>query len=261
MYKGKIDKLINEINKIARLKRISYKLENIYEEYDEYIEDYYFMEWLRMSQDGITQIEELNNMLELFEQTLEELEIAIYNAEDKVDIICNSILAYNKKELGDYINDFELYNDNYIKDTIMNFIENNMYEIDEDYLFLELEKLLEGGIGQIKDGLINSVNVSGSAWRKGITVCNNTLENQVIKIIENKKILEFKRWQVLIKKVLVFLLQKYPKYYDFINLKYFQKQSKDEIEETLKFDFKKQKIIKDKLIEFMYKNAKMRNLV
>ena len=110
------------------------------------------MEWLRISQDGITQIEELNNMLELFEQILEELEIAIYNAEDKVDIICNSILAYNKKELGDYINDFELYNDNYIKDTIMNFIENNMYEIDEDYLFLELEKLLD----YISDSILDS---------------------------------------------------------------------------------------------------------
>lgn len=148
MYKGKIDKLINEINKIARLKRISYKLENIYEEYDEYIEDYYFMEWFRISQDGITQIEEINNMIELFEQILEEIEIAIYNAEDKVDIICNSILAYNKNELGNYISDFELYNNKYIKDTIVNFIENNMYEIDEDYLFLELEKLLEGGVGQ-----------------------------------------------------------------------------------------------------------------
>ena len=125
------------------------------------------------------------------------------------------------------------------------------------YNYSNIDKLID----EIKDGLINSVNVSGSAWRKGITVCNNTLENQVIKIIENKKILEFKRWQVLIKKVLVFLLQKYPKYYDFINLKYFQKQSKDEIEETLKFDFKKQKIIKDKLIEVVYKNAKMRNLV
>ena len=125
------------------------------------------------------------------------------------------------------------------------------------YNYSNIDKLID----EIKDGLINSVNVSGSAWRKGITVCNNTLENQVIKIIENKKILEFKRWQVLIKKVLVFLLQKYPKYYDFINLKYFQKQSKDEIEETLKFDFKKQKKIKDKLIEFVYKNAKMRNLV
>lgn len=125
------------------------------------------------------------------------------------------------------------------------------------YNYSNIDKLID----EIKDGLINSVNISGSAWRKGITVCNNTLENQVIKIIENKKILEFKRWQVLIKKVLVFLLQKYPKYYDFINLKYFKKQSKDEIEETLKFDFKKQKIIKDKLIEFVYKKAKIRNLV
>lgn len=116
-------------------------------------------------------------------------------------------------------------------------------------------------IDEIKDGLINSVNISGSAWRKGITVYNNTLENQVIKIIENKKILEFKRWQVLIKKVLAFLLQKYPKYYDFIIQKYIQKKSKDEIEQALKFDFKKQKIIKDKLIEFVYKNAKIRNLV
>lgn len=116
-------------------------------------------------------------------------------------------------------------------------------------------------IDEIKNGLINSVNVSGSAWRKGITVCNNTLENQVIKIIENKKILEFKRWQVLIKKVLAFLLQKYPKYYDFIIQKYIQKKSKDEIEQALKFDFKKQKIIKNKLIEFVYKNAKIRNLV
>lgn len=125
------------------------------------------------------------------------------------------------------------------------------------YNYINIDKLID----EIKDGLINSVNVSGSAWRKGITVCNNTLENQVINIIENKKILEFKRWQVLIKKVLVFLLQKYPKYYDFITQKYFQKKSKDEIERTLKFDFKKQKIIKDKLIEFVYKNAKIRNLV
>lgn len=148
MEREKINNLINEINKIARLKRMAYKLETIFEEYDEYIEDYYFIEWLRMSQDGITQIEELDNMLELFEQILEELEIAIYNAEDKAEIICNSILAYNKKELGNYINDFERYNDNYIKEIIMNFIENNMYEIDEDYLFLKLEKMLEGGIGE-----------------------------------------------------------------------------------------------------------------
>lgn len=148
MYKGKIEKLINEINKIARLKRMEYKLEKICEEYDEYVEDYYFIEWLRMLQDGITQREELNNMLELFEQILEEIEIAIYNAEDKVENICNSLLAFNKEELRNYINEIKLYNDNYIKNIIINFVRNNMYEIDEDYLFLELEKLLEGGIGK-----------------------------------------------------------------------------------------------------------------
>ena len=116
-------------------------------------------------------------------------------------------------------------------------------------------------INEIKEGLISNINVSGNAWRKGITICNNTLENQVIKIVENKKIIEFKKWQVLIKKVLVFLFQKYPKYYYFINRKYLEKKSKDEIEESLKLDFKKQKIIKDKLIKFVYKNAKIRNLV
>lgn len=125
------------------------------------------------------------------------------------------------------------------------------------YNYNNIDKL----INEIKEGLISNINVSGNAWRKGITICNNTLENQVIKIAENKKIIEFKKWQVLIKKVLVFLFQKYPKYYYFINRKYSEKKSKDEIDQSLKLDFKKQKIIKDKLIEFVYKNAKIRNLI
>ena len=41
----------------------------------------------------------------------------------------------------------------------MNFIENNMYEIDEDYLFLELEKLLEGGIGQYEQNWLQKDRV------------------------------------------------------------------------------------------------------
>lgn len=57
------------------------------------------MELFRIFQEGITQREELNNMLESFEQILKEIEIAIYNDEDKAEIICNSILVYNKNEL------------------------------------------------------------------------------------------------------------------------------------------------------------------
>ena len=123
MYKGKIDKLINEINKIARLKRISYKLENIYEEYDEFIEDYYFMEWLRMSQDGITQIEELNNMLELFEQILEELKIKHSYSKKGYPYDNASMESFNailkKEEVN--VNNYETFNE--AKLAIFEFIE------------------------------------------------------------------------------------------------------------------------------------------
>ena len=41
MEKEKLNSLINEINKIARLNILQYKIEKIVEEYDEFIEDFY----------------------------------------------------------------------------------------------------------------------------------------------------------------------------------------------------------------------------
>ena len=67
MEKEKFNSLINEINKIARLNILQYKIEKIVEEYDEFIEDFYFIEWLRLSTNNYTEKEELNNTLELFE--------------------------------------------------------------------------------------------------------------------------------------------------------------------------------------------------
>ena len=71
MEKEKFNSLINEINKIARLNILQYKIEKIVEEYDEFIEDFYFIEWLRLSTNNYTEKEELNNTLELFEELLE----------------------------------------------------------------------------------------------------------------------------------------------------------------------------------------------
>ena len=44
MEKEKFNILINEINKIARLNILQYKIEKIVEEYNEFIEDFYFNE-------------------------------------------------------------------------------------------------------------------------------------------------------------------------------------------------------------------------
>ena len=91
MEKEKFNSLINEINKIARLNILQYKIEKIVEEYDEFIEDFYFIEWLRLSTNNYTEKEELNNTLELFEELLEEIEIAIFNDKDKLIKYCQGI--------------------------------------------------------------------------------------------------------------------------------------------------------------------------
>ena len=147
MEREKILDLINEINKIARLKYISYKIEEMNEKYDEFIEDFYFIEWLRLATDVGASLEEVTNTSVLFEELLEELEIAKYNAEDILYNKCMMLLLYNKKDLGKIIKNIEDYKDEYIIDVILNFAENNFYEIDEEYFVREIEKLLQGGQG------------------------------------------------------------------------------------------------------------------
>ena len=146
MEKEKFNSLINEINKIARLNILQYKIEKIVEEYDEFIEDFYFIEWIRLSTNNYTEKEELNNTLELFEELLEEIEIDIFNAKEKLNNICISLLTYNKKDIEKIIKNIGKYSNEYIINSILDFAENNFYEIDAQYLVLELEKLFQGGL-------------------------------------------------------------------------------------------------------------------
>ena len=147
MEREKILDLVNEINKIARLKCIYSKIEEMNEKYDEFVEDFHFIEWLRLATDVGASLEEVTNTSVLFEELLEELEIAKYNAEDKLYNKCIMLLLYNKKDLGKIIKNIEDYKDEHIVDVILNFAENNFYEIDEEYFALEIEKLLQGGQG------------------------------------------------------------------------------------------------------------------
>ena len=150
MEREKILDLINEINKIARLKYISYKIEEMNEKYDEFIEDFYFIEWLRLATDVGTSLEEVTNTSVLFEELLEELEIAILNAQDKLCNKSTRLLMYNKRDLGKIIRNIEDYSDKYIVDVILDFAENNYNEIDAEFFVLELKKILQGGYGDDK---------------------------------------------------------------------------------------------------------------
>lgn len=125
------------------------------------------------------------------------------------------------------------------------------------YNYENIDDLIE----QRKTQIIDTVDISSTAWMKSRQGNGNTLEDQVIKLIEDPLIMEYKRWQVFLKNILVFLCKKSPTLYKFVNYKYFKKLEDDEILKALKIDFKKLIVLRSKLLELIYKNAKIRNLV
>ena len=107
--------------------------------------------------------------------------------------------------------------------------------------------------------LIDSINVSNNAWIKSIKDTSNTMEDQAIKIIDDNLIKEYKEWQVFLKKILVFLCENKPIYYKYLKLKYFLNKDDLEIIKLMKINSKKIKILKNKLIEFVFKMKNIEN--
>ena len=68
--------------------------------------------------------------------------------------------------------------------------------------------------------IIDSINVSSRSWIKSLKGIGNTTEDQVIKLIEDKLIKEYKEWQVFIKKILAFVFENKSIYYKYLKLKY-----------------------------------------
>ena len=137
----------------------------------------------------------------------------------------------------------------------------NKEKINKILFYLYNYENIDDLIEQRKNEIIDTVNVSSVAWIKSKQGNGNTLEDQVIKLIEDPLILEYKRWQVFIKRMLVFLSLYKPILYKYVLLKFMQKKENDKISKSLKLDFKHLKFLKVKLLELIYKNAKLRNLV
>lgn len=107
--------------------------------------------------------------------------------------------------------------------------------------------------------IIDSINVSSKSWIKSLKGIGNTTEDQVIKLIEDKLIKEYKEWQVFIKKILAFLYEYKPMYYKYLKLKYFLEKDDKEIMKILKINFEQLKRLKIKLLTFIDKNKNKDN--
>lgn len=123
----------------------------------------------------------------------------------------------------------------------------NLYNIAKYYLFNydKIDEMIEDREEEIIDNICPNVE----NYLKGF----NTVETQVIALIEDKRIKMLKRWQVQIKNVLVFLRKRYPMAYKVIIMKYFKRMSDEEIQKTLKLNFKQIKYIDNKVIEKIIK--------
>lgn len=107
--------------------------------------------------------------------------------------------------------------------------------------------------------IIDSINVSSRSWIKSLKGIGNTTEDQVIKLIEDKLIKEYKEWQVFIKKILAFLYENKSIYYKYLKLKYLLEKDDKEIMKILKINFEQLKRLRTKLLTFIYKNENKGN--
>ena len=119
--------------------------------------------------------------------------------------------------------------------------------------YYNIDKLIE----ERKECIIESINPTSRTWLMN----GNTVENQTIKLIEDWKIIEYKRWQVFLKEILVFLCNKNFLLYNIAVLYYMENENLEYILKTLKIDLKDFILLDKKLISLIYKNAEIRNMV
>ena len=130
----------------------------------------------------------------------------------------------------------------------------NVYKKVEYYLYnyKDIDNIIEN----IKESVIGTVNISGKAWLKGKTIDSNTVENQAIRLADNKKIYTLRKVKAVISHYMKVFKERNPKRYNFIKMKYFDKANPLQIERILKYDNKQQKDITDMVVSFFYRQFK-----
>lgn len=116
---------------------------------------------------------------------------------------------------------------------------NNTYKKIQKYLYNY--KSIDKTINAIKLDMIDYNNLGYNNWLKSISDNGKTLENKVIDIENNRKILKLQKWEKLISEILEYYKKNDNIKYQYICLKYFDNKNIEEIQAQLKLNKKRTK--------------------
>ncbi|MBO5179799.1 MAG: hypothetical protein J6B87_05595 [Clostridia bacterium] len=112
-------------------------------------------------------------------------------------------------------------------------------------------------VRDVRDYYISRMNVSKTTWLKG----QNSMENQVVKLMDSNQLKEIKRWLVFLKETLAFYKEEKPRFYGFIRLKYLRKRTDEDIQSVMKLNKKQLKELKNEVIGSIYIRAILNGVV
>ena len=119
------------------------------------------------------------------------------------------------------------------------------------YNYTNLGKMIK----EIESEYIDLISGSVATWLKSQKEDSNTLEEQVICMIDDNRINEYKKWQVFLDEILVFLCEEYPVLFDFVSMKYIEKQDNTYIKNELQINDKELRKVRKTMITWIWINA------
>lgn len=111
---------------------------------------------------------------------------------------------------------------------------------------------LDNMIKEIRTSIIENVSISSYSHLIG----KNTVEEQAIKLADNKKIYKLKKIKQIINDSLKLIKTRNIKRYNFIISKYFNKENPIDIKKKVGYSEKEQRAITDTVVVFFYKQFK-----
>jgi len=112
-------------------------------------------------------------------------------------------------------------------------------------------------VRDVRDYYISRMNISKTTWLKW----ENSMENQVVKLMDSNQLKEIKRWLVFLKETLAFYKEEKPRFYGFIRLKYLRKRTDEDIQSVMKLNKKQLKELKNEVIGSIYIRAILNGVV